>query len=701
MGQDANNAPPPDKGGNRGEKALGAKPDASGGQQPAGQPAKPLGKDPGAANPSAAKGAGASAAKAVGKGGLSAASMKGSVKGTGASMAGDAAGAVAGKVVAGDGSNKLRAGAGRYASAAAKGATQGAMKGGAHGAAVGAAVGTGMELGKDAKKDLTAGESSKIGRVSAMSSAASVAPAAGALGSIIFFVKWLKQLALQMAAFAANLGNLIWSLIVAGAKWVAGVVAAPFLAVGGFVANTFAAVTGGVASVGVSITSTVVSAVTTVAIVVGVIASGGGGGNPVMREGFLPNTGSMVCGPVPAFLNDGEESDSPPSVKMEESAKKVFSILKHWGTPNENIAGVLGNWSHESGIDSTSVETILDEPYSVGPRKQAAWDAAWDIDAVDPAYGAKFPRINEMGVGLGQWTNGRNTLLMDYADSKSRPWHAIETQLAFMIEGDNPSDVSEMKEMIAESKGTPGEAAMWFMHQWEGISNSSEGARQAAADQWFGLISGWEIDQELVGSVDEIVGDVLGEGGEAISHLAGGGACENSTGFAGGLTEGGMTEEEAASMMALYIEEGDAYLDDYFGVGAGPGTCQRGEYAGRHGVNCVSFSWYFLTKYTSYDGGYARGHGIETANSMSSVTGIETTDVPTPYSIFSTTAGVPEGHTGVVLRVEEDRFMIGEAGYCRTPGDVRWIQMSDLDSQPYTFLPLESIIGDDLGEDEA
>lgn len=109
------------------------------------------------------------------------------------------------------------------------------------------------------------------------------------------------------------------------------------------------------------------------------------------------------------------------SAQTEENAKTIYSVLSAWGMSDENIAGILGNWSHESGIDPTSVETIFDEKFTIGPRKQAAEAMNFKMAQVDPSYAACFPAIDLMGIGLGQWTNGRNSLLTEYAKSIGKP----------------------------------------------------------------------------------------------------------------------------------------------------------------------------------------------------------------------------------------------------------------------------------------
>lgn len=130
------------------------------------------------------------------------------------------------------------------------------------------------------------------------------------------------------------------------------------------------------------------------------------------------------------------------------------------------------------------------------------------------------------------------------------------------------------------------------------------------------------------------------------------------------LSAAGMSRANAQKLIDLYNKEGDAFLDKKYGDGGGPGSC-----GSNHAENCVSFSVYFLNKYTTFQG-YPQGNGADTAARTAEMTGLTTTSTPKPYSIFSfPTSNV--GHTGVVLAVNNDgSLLIGQADYCRKMGNL-------------------------------
>lgn len=306
--------------------------------------------------------------------------------------------------------------------------------------------------------------------------------------------KLLKALVMQAAAIATNMVQMLisWALGVAqsAASAVLGVGAAVSSAVGGAVSAATAAammVTGG----GVAIAAAA-------SVVVASNAS----------EQLMRSDGQIQCQPVIQRTLE-HVSTEPGSLKAAENAERIYSVFAAWGMPDENIAGILGNWDAESEIDPTGVETIFDEKHRIGPRKQEAWDLQWDIAEFDPEYAVKYPAIDKMGIGLGQWTNGRNTLLTNYADSIDEPWYDIETQLGFMMSHDDPVRVAYMQDLLETSRGSVEEATLDFKAQWEGLSDASAPRRVEAAEHWMAMFGSWEVDDDLADSILDQAGTTV------------------------------------------------------------------------------------------------------------------------------------------------------------------------------------------------
>lgn len=629
-------------------------------------------------------------------------------------VAAGAAGGAAQAAVQGDGSSAVRRGAGRYAGAATAGAVAGAQAGAAAGgvgavpgAAIGAAKNVGLEAGKDviggvskvtgggpdaepADKRLGAGGTgyerqykrdgelvSKTAKGVAVGGAVAAAPPTAAMVMLMALLKWLKTMFFAMMAMAANAAKGFLAWLLALMQVIGKVIAAPFVAIGGAVAK------GAGALFGVAVATTVAPLATAASGVIASVAAFAIIGTFItgaLNESAFDDGGNR--GSTNCFVNIGNGGAGPGAqvpANTEANAQAVYSVLKSWGMPDENIAGILGNWSQESGIDPTSVEGVYDEPYTIGPRKQHAWDSGF----------THIPGQAHGGIGLGQWSNGRTPMLLDYAESKGVDWFTIETQLAFMVQGDNPSDVAAFKHMISTSLGSPEAAAMYFHEEWERSADDAQGLaeRTADAEMWYGKMSGWQVDDSVAGGIEGITGDIVDTIGNGFASIFNN--CETEEdGTQAGLVDGGMNEEQAQQLIDLYNEEGDKFLDERYGNGGGPGSC-----GDNHAMNCVSFSTYFMNKYTSFQQ-YAPGHGIDTAGSIASMTGKQLQDNPVPYSVGSGPGSGSAGHTLVVLGVDGDRVILGEAGYCSFMGRVRVDSAARMKAAGWKFVDVSDLVGE-------
>ena len=559
-----------------------------------------------------------------------------------------------------------------------------AMAGGPAAAAQGG--GSDKQTGGEAEPDLGAGGTSEAGdeggkgssgmpggAMSKNMGAAAAVPAAGAAAQLMvlmMFLKMLKGAMLAMAALMANLWNLIWGAIVTAAKAVAGFFMSIGSAIAGAVGGAVSAVAGAMLGGGVFVLSAVM------VIGAGYAAVRDGTSN-AQRDGVV-----VDCGPDAQQAMSGAGGDEPVTGDNVENAQTVYSVFSAWGMPDENVAGILGNWDAESGIDPTSVEGIFDEPYRIGPRKQDAWDSGFSHMA--------YLNGDPSGIGLGQWTRGRNTNLLAYADKHNADWYTLEIQLGFMISADEGADANVVKHMINNSIGSPGDAAVYFHDNWERSADTSMAHRKEMANKWMGMMGGWTADEQLANSILEQAETTV-EGANDSRRRAIKADCRGAESKGSvALTQGGLNMEEAQALIDIYLEEGNAFLKGRYGSG-GPGACGDDK-----AMNCVSFSTYFVNKYTSFQQ-YAPGNGVDTASSMASMMGKETTHTPTAYSVASGPGSGPAGHTFVVLGVTDDYIILGEAGYCSNRGSVRQMPIEEATSGKWEYVDVTDLM---LPEDE-
>lgn len=191
---------------------------------------------------------------------------------------------------------------------------------------------------------------------------------------------------------------------------------------------------------------------------------------------------------------------------METNAKKTFYVLKEMGFSNENIAGVLGNWSTESSIDPTGVETIFDEPFQIGEKKKAAMEDpnSFTLNTVFPAYAGRVS-INKKayigddgkyypGIGLAGFTGPATTRLLRYAEKNNLPWYSFDLQLSFSIvdSDEGYGRGSFWKGWAAEA--TPESAAETFLAKYEGCPGMMLSDRQKHAREWYNKMKDWEAN---------------------------------------------------------------------------------------------------------------------------------------------------------------------------------------------------------------
>lgn len=231
----------------------------------------------------------------------------------------------------------------------------------------------------------------------------------------------------------------------------------------------------------------------------------------------LANVMSKVADPFTKVLNailmnnDDEEEEtsstdtsgfSGASGDTNQNAQTVYNNLKKAGYPDTNIAGILGNWTEESGIDPTSIEAIYGESHKFGPKKsKAAADFnSYVTGTLKRKYGGKGINWDAYlangkyypGIGLGQWTGPRAKGLIDYASANGGNWYDLNTQLKYMLDADGRADW--MKKWKTPEK-SPEAAAMKFFTGWEGGSTTGWAkdtipGRKSAAKTWYSKLAG-------------------------------------------------------------------------------------------------------------------------------------------------------------------------------------------------------------------
>ena len=271
------------------------------------------------------------------------------------------------------------------------------------------------------------------------------------------------------------------------------------------------AVASTIASTVVTIVQTVVAAgaiAMTVAIggIVGVVALGVialfalfGGIQDSQRDYVYENCEEQVAESVEGFTGDITAQEY-------QNAQMIWAVLSEVGVPDVNIAGLLGNFSHESGIDPTSIEGIYgtSEKYSVYSTRK--YNALIDLNQYTLNYLNRNTSLNRdnyynpadylyyCGIGLGQWTATRAYQLTQIAATMNSAWYDLDTQLIYMLTEDSKANWLRSW----EEELSPRIAALNFMRGWEGHSggDGSLSNRQSEARTWYNEILMWSYEND-------------------------------------------------------------------------------------------------------------------------------------------------------------------------------------------------------------
>lgn len=436
------------------------------------------------------------------------------------------------------------------------------------------------------------------------------------------------------------------------------------------VAKGLSAITG----LAASISQSIVAGVMAVTIGASSIFGGQAVYNAVKKTDDSSIDGGLACLPTTTTpdLSDeeqaGYESDEI-KAKIAEYEKKVYSLFKSMGAQDEFIAGMLGNFYGESNVDPTSIETIYTEPHRIGERKKDAIAKDFLVDAIAPAYAAKYPAIKYVGIGLGQWTNERQRGLLRYADAIKKEWYDIDVQLGYMISKDDKTRVKYIKKAVKANYKSSDEATDEFKRLWEGLTkrDASWTKRLKHARQKMFDFKKLEVDKAYADSIlSDANVDVSGE-----NHIKG--AYQQDDGCNAMIKDHyANTEADGTGRVSGDIHSGQGWLYETLPeelkkyavdpkqAGLGWKDASGWQDTGYPG-QCVAFATsYFTLLYPDWSkhGPRPRGNGGVLAGNWAKHYGQPLSKTPSKGAIFSNDNSGAYGHTGIVSHVFEDESIL-------------------------------------------
>lgn len=455
----------------------------------------------------------------------------------------------------------------------------------------------------------------------------------------------------------AKMLMMLKTMLMAVASKVAGFFSGIFTTISSFISGAL----GVAAAIGHTIAAGFMAVVVTGASIIGVT---------VVQEATKKVDPGVVCAPEQTSVSSASQEyvmDGDRQAMKKEYATKLWSVYSELGGSKEQTAAVLGNFEAESGVDPTGVETVYDEDYMIGPKKQAIIDADFLVDVAAPAYGAEYEAIKYMGIGLGQWTNSRNRMLIEFAEKKGVKWYKFDTQIAFMLSADAPGRVETLMEFIKAEPGNVEEEVLTFMTEWEGLpaSESSLDERQAAAVEYMFILERATVDTEYAESILSGLNVNRSEGNSAAAAYHQDDGCGNPIiSHYGNKAADGTGEVPAGLPLVPWSRETlpsslSEFSKDPANAGLTWGNGSGWEDGGITMIadQCVAFATsYFMALYPDWnENGRSTtrpsGNGKYTAGGWAEHYGERVVYYPTAGAVFSNDDSSRYGHTGIVQHV--------------------------------------------------
>lgn len=377
---------------------------------------------------------------------------------------------------------------------------------------------------KQKQKNPLQEKADKLGKKAAKKAARVAAPkmaAAYALGKA--YDKLHKGLAVALTALQQSLYNSfvnsplagfinfihgLWQGAVNAVHAVGAFVGHAAGAVGSFLGGIGSSISGAVGSIGSFFSLSAAQMGTVLA--VGALLFGGG----IAGVSFVPNQGMRDGQKLASCLANvenakaGGTSMTNTKQKELENAKKVYEAGRAFGLSKNQALGMVGNFHVEGAfIDPTAVESIFDEPYTIGPRKKAALSnlgafagkaaAASGGNADLYTQGGACP-----GLGIGQWTAGNGLKLLAAAKKLNTDWYTLDFQLAYVFGTPSPTSNTGFWDAYKKLNGSIDDCVNYWQAHWEGIPpNASTAERQSFAKSLESQADSWSGDSSFAKSV--------------------------------------------------------------------------------------------------------------------------------------------------------------------------------------------------------
>jgi hypothetical protein len=407
-------------------------------------------------------------------------------------------------------------------------------------------------------------------------------------------------------------------------------------------------------------------------------------------EAFYSSNSILFYNPCETTCNTSTNGAATvSSVHGKNNGEKIFHFWVDAGLTPQQAAGITGSMQHEGSFSPFRQEGVF------SPGDNGSWPGGgWGIaqftggqraaatDAVKTAVGADtFNKYYSVGYGGPVLESNGFVPVSVPTDVNDKFLLAELNYLLGYIKAFKPSSISDRVDGLKQDFNQSVDPNASLYDYLKTLTKPGDAA------------VAWTYLYEYPGDIKATASDRATSAASIFSMYSG----ATSTGCGGDLVAGGMTLDQAVKFMDSYKNN----PNNVKYIGGAAQDCPGGPLS-----NCVSFSVYFVNKYTNIQGmgdGTSSGNGSTVAaNIIARNPSIQNGHTPRPYAIFSTPSGsqmcgdVKCGHTGVILGVDTDRgkVIVGEAG-CGTPASwdtAREYSLAQFNSADYTYVYTDGLL---------
>lgn len=336
-----------------------------------------------------------------------------------------------------------------------------------------------------------------------------------------------------------------------------------------------------------------------------------------------------------------------------DTLKAIYKVLHDdYGISVQVISAMVGNWYAESHVTAKRVQNTSGEM----------------SDEEAERLGAN----TNNGIGLGQWTYERNTMLRDFAKEQNKKWWELDVQLAFAVSKDSGAPI--IKDIALNSTGDVKKDSVRYLLEWERPADQSSSIQELRASY---AEKAYEVFKSngMTGGKDE----------SKIAKIAGGNASVNTTSVTDATQAEDLCSDDSSTGSKGWQEKGGTsgltsqgawkkddlpenlkeYAIDPTSVGltwhSSKGWDGASAYIGSGILDqCTTFSSAMYGALWVKDGKPlgsahgASGNGNQMVGQASSKMGTKVSEEPTSGDLISIATATTPNHTGIVSHVFEN-----------------------------------------------